>query len=210
MSTPDRNAMARGARYAEGLFDQEVDRLVAMSDEDFMTAMEKLAPQEPDFHGGSDVLARARKAALARSAVLRGEPRPPSGAVRRIAYAAGAAALAAALAGLLLERHAVMAWIHGSDRTIGPDEQQVRPAPPPAPVAPAPPQPTPEELALRQAAELRGRADAFCASKEWAACLVNLNRARTLDPAGDATPRIQAMRAVIAREGPKSPHWNGK
>jgi hypothetical protein len=211
MSSPDRNALARGARHAEALFDQEVDRLVAMSDEDFIAAMEDLAPQESEFNGGHDVLARARKVALSRGVSLRAEPGPRTGAARRFAYAVAAFAAAAGIAGLFVERHAVTAWIHGPEPAIQPDEpKDAPPAPTPAASASPPPSPAPQELALQQAVEYRRQADLFCADKEWAACLVDLNHAKLLDPAGDATPKIDAMRAVIAREGPKSPHWNGK
>ncbi|MGH7435518.1 MAG: hypothetical protein ACRENE_07570, partial [Polyangiaceae bacterium] len=99
------------------MFDEEVDRLVAMSDEDFVRAIEQLEPPAFDSEGGRDVLARVRRAARSREAPPGGERGRRGGTVRRIAYTAVAAAMAAMVVGLLVERQAVVLWLQGRDRT---------------------------------------------------------------------------------------------
>ncbi len=54
------------------------------------------------------------------------------------------------------------------------------------------------EAALKKAADLRERAFGACDQGYWAACEDALNAARTLDPAGEAAPRVVAARRSIA------------
>jgi outer membrane protein TolC len=62
------------------------------------------------------------------------------------------------------------------------------PMPAPEPVESAPPQ-------LVSAADLRRDAFGECQVHEWAACLADLDRARAIDPAGDAAPAVKDARA---------------
>jgi hypothetical protein len=78
--------------------------------------------------------------------------------------------------------------------------------PPPAP-APAPPNPTPAPEPppvdsvepvlvdpLVAAATFRQEAVAMCEAHHWGSCLADLDRARDLDPAGDAAPLVKKTR----------------
>jgi DNA-directed RNA polymerase specialized sigma24 family protein len=64
------------------------------------------------------------------------------------------------------------------------------PKPSPTVVAPSPP-PTPQA----QAEELRSRAAEACEAKQWEACLGDLDSASRLDPDGDDSATVQALRA---------------
>jgi DNA-directed RNA polymerase specialized sigma24 family protein len=82
-----------------------------------------------------------------------------------------------------------------------PREDQVASPPPPEPstsVQSAEPQGTQE--AQRRGAELRERAIEACKRAAFDACRRDLDDARTLDPAGEAAPRVQAARRAI-RDG---------
>ncbi len=57
------------------------------------------------------------------------------------------------------------------------------------------PEPKPED----RAQELRRLALERCDAKDWSACLDGLDRAKTLDPNGDAAPRVQEARAAAGR-----------
>jgi hypothetical protein len=177
-----------------------------MSDEDFARAVEDTAAPPRDTGGGRDVIARAKKAARAQVPRAAEVPRRKRMAAR-VTLAVAAAALAAGVAGLVVERRAIVAWVEGPARHVQPLPAGEPPIVPPAPSAAGP---TPEERMVEQAADHRREADAFCAARRWAACLVELNQARWRDPGGDDTPEIREMRALIAKEGPKDPCWNGK
>ena len=65
---------------------------------------------------------------------------------------------------------------------------------PPAPEAIGP---VPDESASANhaaAADLRRQALAACNAQRWIACQANLDRAKALDPDGDRTPEIKALR----------------
>jgi hypothetical protein len=49
------------------------------------------------------------------------------------------------------------------------------------------------ELVAR-AKETRERAYAYCDNQEWTMCVLTLDQARQLDPAGDYTPEVRAAR----------------
>ena len=61
----------------------------------------------------------------------------------------------------------------------------------PAPSEPTPPVPTPSQVAQEQ----RSQALRACDSQLWKECLEGLDHAATIDPAGDADPRVQHARA---------------
>ncbi len=59
----------------------------------------------------------------------------------------------------------------------------------------------PDTAALKEAADLRERAFGACDQGYWAACEDALNAARSLDPAGEAAPRVVAARRSIEAVG---------
>jgi RNA polymerase sigma factor (sigma-70 family) len=50
----------------------------------------------------------------------------------------------------------------------------------------------------RRAERMRDRARDACAKSEWRACVDGLDEARAIDPAGDAAPDVQSLRAAAA------------
>jgi DNA-directed RNA polymerase specialized sigma24 family protein len=68
-------------------------------------------------------------------------------------------------------------------------------APAPA-LAPTPAAPT----RLQQAQEFRDQAFRACADSRWLECLRDFNEAKDRDPAGDADPRVQAVRKKAGEE----------
>jgi hypothetical protein len=77
------------------------------------------------------------------------------------------------------------------------------PAPSPAPSTPRSPPPPPDPVAAR---DLRHQARWECDDQFFDTCLADLDRARALDPAGDETPEVEAMRAQAIHQilvGPK-------
>jgi hypothetical protein len=73
------------------------------------------------------------------------------------------------------------------------------PQPPELPPTPAPSSteaPVPDLVAAEQ---WRQRAVAACDAKRWTDCLVDLDKARALDPAGDETPRVKSLRDRASR-----------
>jgi hypothetical protein len=67
-------------------------------------------------------------------------------------------------------------------------------ASPPELVGSAPP----EVPAAERAAAIRREARSACDAHRWAACLEQLDDARTLDPAGDEAADIQALRLTAS------------
>jgi len=68
----------------------------------------------------------------------------------------------------------------------------------PAPVGSAPP----DAPAAERAAAFRREAREACDAHRWAACLDKLDDARSLDPAGDKAPDIQALRRTASEPPP--------
>ena len=65
-------------------------------------------------------------------------------------------------------------------------------------IEPAPPRPPPEVLAKQDADVLRRQAATECAAKAWSACVGDLQKAATLDPAGDQGA-VRRLRAKAGR-----------
>jgi len=74
----------------------------------------------------------------------------------------------------------------------------------PTPVLIAPP---PDDTPAGRAAAMRADARRACEARRWQTCLDDLDQARSLDPAGDEAPEVQALRRaagdVPAVPGPK-------
>jgi hypothetical protein len=83
------------------------------------------------------------------------------------------------------------------------------PAPsPPTPSAPAPPAPAVPDLVA--ATDLRTQAIAACDAKQWRECLTDLDKARAIDPDGDAAPLVETTRqraidGILKDKPPKPP-----
>jgi hypothetical protein len=77
----------------------------------------------------------------------------------------------------------------------------IRFATPPPPVG-SPPRDAP---AAERAAAFRHDARDACNAHRWATCLDKLNDARTLDPAGDEAPDIEALRKTASAPPPANP-----
>jgi DNA-directed RNA polymerase specialized sigma24 family protein len=65
-----------------------------------------------------------------------------------------------------------------------------------------PHEPAPQESPSREepALELRQAALAACVRSEWVDCIMKLDRAKEMDPAGDTAPEVQAARSAARRE----------
>ncbi len=110
----------------------------------------------------------------------------------------GLLAVLAALASVgLYRRDEIAAWLHPD--TIRPDDSSILP-----PAPPAPPRPDPRALALRE------QARKACAAYDSIGCEIALDEAKKLDPAGDDTPEVKAMREVIKNGDPRMPKGDGK
>jgi hypothetical protein len=182
MSASDKPDLARGARHAEALIDEEVDRVVAMSDADFERAMDSLPPPSR-VPSVDDLLARAQEKARAQQAPGRTAP----ARLRRSRWAIALAAAAVVALALAIEHRQVMAWLHGPDAPlIIPDPSRA---------------PTPHE----EAEALRAKATEACASQLWGRCITQLDTAKSLDPAGEATPQVQSLRAAISSHTQATP-----
>jgi hypothetical protein len=79
---------------------------------------------------------------------------------------------------------------HPPPVTLAPHRESRATASVPAPVGPQPPTPT----AASRAESLRRDAREACAKRSWQTCLDKLDEARTIDPAGDQVPAVQALR----------------
>jgi hypothetical protein len=91
---------------------------------------------------------------------------------------------------VLLAAALVVAVVVGLTLVLRDAPPSPTPRPGPAPSASAPPMP---ELVAR-AKETRERAYAYCDNQEWTMCVLTLDQARQLDPAGDYTPEVRAAR----------------
>jgi hypothetical protein len=121
------------------------------------------------------------------SASARGRRRRPRPVVLWLAAAATVTVGAAALVTALQPAPAP----HAPRAPTGPPS-----TPPPSPSVVPSPTAAPDLIA---AADLRRSAAAACEAAQWSACLAHLDQARTLDPAGDGDPSVQAIRAQATR-----------
>ncbi len=138
---------------------------------------------------GHRVAAIARALGVAESTVHRllSEGRKDVRAAwRKRAAALGLLGVLALFAVLAAERERIADWM--------------QPAPPMVPdITPPAPPVTPE----MRAAELRRRARGECAAELYMPCETHLDEAKALDPAGDTSPEVRAMRDAI--RGPVPP-----
>ena len=69
-------------------------------------------------------------------------------------------------------------------------------------IGPLPPdEKEPERIAptpADQAEALRAEADRACGAQSWGLCILKLEAAKKLDPAGELTARVQGLRTAIA------------
>ncbi len=186
MSTARKPDLALGARYAEAAFDEATDRLVAMSDADFERAMDAL-PGPARVPSLEEFLVRAKNKASVHAHEPHDKvaPRPAPRRQRpRMLFAA--AALGAVALTFAIEHHAITAWLAGPQAlapSIGPDPWR----PPSQPALQA------------QAKALRDQATKACADEFWDLCKSRLDEGATLDPAGEASPQVQSLRATIVQ-----------
>jgi hypothetical protein len=93
-----------------------------------------------------------------------------------------AAAAVLLLALLAWKRREVVAWWEGRPEPIEKDR----------------PVPERETAPAERAARVRHDAFAACNAQQWDTCAAELDWAKSLDPAGEALPRVVAARAAIA------------
>jgi hypothetical protein len=181
MTTPRKPTATETMRAIESMpeddeAEREMERVLALPPEQL--------DRELAEAGIDPAQSRARGEAIAREAARQaaeGRRQPP----RRLFSRTTSLLLAAALAALFTWTAAPMIarWVHPHE--IGPDN------------------PSPEwltqERARVQAKSLRAAARGDCAALRWTSCLKNLDDARTLDPAGDADPVVQADRRTAAQ-----------
>jgi hypothetical protein len=156
--------------------EREMHRIIALPPEqlDRELAEAGIDPAQSRARGEAIALKAARLAA-------EGKAQPP----RRLFSRGASLLLAAAMAALFTwtAGPTIARWVH--PREIGPDN------------------PTPEWLAQEharvQVLSLRAAAHDDCAASRWASCLQKLDDARTLDPAGDDDPAVQADRRAAAQ-----------
>ncbi|MGH7297111.1 MAG: hypothetical protein ACRELB_19390, partial [Polyangiaceae bacterium] len=127
----------------------------------------------------------------AKPPVAKAADSPARSAARRwLVYGPVAAAAAVAAVVGAMNAGAIVAALRGGPEAIGPDPNVL---PPPTRSAPEPPPPVSPAVALRH--------DALeaCAKKDWETCVVRLDRAKDLDPAGEDLPEVKAARAQLAK-----------
>jgi hypothetical protein len=145
----------------------EVDRIAALSDDALDAELRGL--------GDDPAAVRAKGAAIvARAGKVLADQRPA--APRRIVFQLSALAAAAALALVMADRQDALRNRSGDIRA---DDDK-------------PAGPSPQERALA----LRAKAELACANRRWSDCEDALDGAKNLDPAGEATPRVIALRAM--------------
>jgi hypothetical protein len=183
----------RGWRYAEKLLDEEDDeRLAKMTDEEVFAEIDKeVGPPRGDGPTADELLAkmeaRAAKLATAKAAAPAPAPGPtvaqaqavePERAQARVRplWRRPMVAIPSALALAAAVVFAVQAFTKSP--VIGPDTL------------------SPDEV---RAVALRNEALQACRADQWQQCLDDLDQARTLDPAGEATSQKE-LRA-IAEQG---------
>ncbi len=114
---------------------------------------------------------------------------------RRTPWLALAIAAGIAMATGMVARPAVVAWLAPKP-----------PAPAPTLPAPEPPSPSPEQIAV----DLRRNALTACADHDFAACEARLDRAKEMDPAGEADVHIREARDAIREAKTPPPEIGGK
>jgi hypothetical protein len=184
----------------ESSFDEELDRVMAMTPEQRRAELEGAGFDVEELHAEADAWHdRMKQEPGARV------PGTPAIAVTAVAQAAVPRAAErdrrrrpapvvlwlAAAATVTVAGGALYAALH---RTPGPTIVPLPPAPSsPEPVPPAVPD-------LVAAAELRHQAAAACEAQQWSACLAHLEEARAADPGGDDAPSVKALRDRATRE----------
>ncbi len=202
MSTPDDKppvtwkTIARVADDANAADAAERDALSAMSDADLdaRLATAGFAPGDAGKLVDDALATPAKPAGLVVVSGRVDRPRRPPRPSRLPIFALAVAALVLGL--LFWKRAAIVALLPPpADEPIGPDRE----GPPPGP--------TPGQL--EQAGFLRAKAAGSCADQRWFDCRDELDRAARLDPAGDTTPGVQALRRDIADSRPVAPAPTG-
>jgi hypothetical protein len=199
VSTPDDKppvtwkTISRVADDASAEGAAEVDALASMSDAeiDAQLAAAGFAPDDARKLVGDALAAPAKPAGPVRVSGGVDRPRRPPRASRWPVFAFAAAAVVLGL--LFWKRDDVVAFFSPRPEPIGPDRE--------GPVH----GPTPGQL--EQARFLRAQASGSCADQRWFDCRDELDRAAKLDPAGDTTPQVQALRTAIAdaKRAPPAP-----
>lgn len=182
MSADPKLDIARGWRSVMDLREAEADRLAELSDDDFERAMADL-PSPGHVPTIDEIVAQGRASshhhgravAPAQAAYVSVDRQGPS----LLVWALAAAFLLALGVGVA-ERRAVVAFF--------------KPAPEaPSPAPTAPPGPTPFE----RAEALRGDAREACNRGDWGSCSDELDKAKTIDPAGESTPGVRQLRQKV-------------
>jgi hypothetical protein len=178
----DRDAV-QGALYAMELADEEeLARVDALSAEAIARELEADGIRREDFPDVDALLRKGRADVPVVAMAAAGARQPTSWVVPLIAAALGAVA---AVVGIRSAPQSE-AWRHGPVKAPehAPPIETAPPAPPVSPAVPA-------------AAALRAEASRACNEHLWGACEQRLNDARILDPEGEDTDEVQAMRRQI-------------
>jgi hypothetical protein len=163
--------------------DDEVERVLALSDEDLDEELRKTGVHPGRVRQRGEDLGRRLEAERAARKATTGRPGPADPSRRRWVAWLAAAAMGAAVAGVLgMNAGAVVAWFRPAP-PIGPDDGGMVPRPP-----------SPRELAEA----LRWRARGECDRGDLGECQRDLDEAGRLEPAGEARPEVVEMRRVLA------------
>jgi hypothetical protein len=177
------------AQRLEGLSSEERDREVAAAGRDPAAERargEELAARLLGERAGVAVgvgveVEGSRSGSRSGSEVGRVVPLAPRRASRTLLWLIAAAVGLLAVV-LVLEHRELMAWHDKGPEKILPD--------------PSPPR---EVTAQERAEKLRDEAEVACQGALWGTCTYRLDDAANLDPAGEASPRVQGLRANILR-----------
>lgn len=176
--------------------DDEVERVLALSDEDLDEELRKTGVNVERVRQRGEDLGRRLEAERGERKATTGRPGPAAPSRRRSVAWLAAAAIAAAVAGVLaMNAGTVVAWFRPG-LPIGPDDGGMVPRPP-----------SPQE----RAEALRWRARGECDRGDLVECQRDLDEARGLEPAGETRPEVVEMRRVLAgpdedgRLKPKAP-----
>jgi hypothetical protein len=188
--------------------DAEMDRVAKLSDEEVDRELADAgfdpAAVAADAAALRSRLAKAEAAVAQEREAVASDLLPGSGQASRDARAVASlvdrrrgivrtVALLAAVFAFVLVPLILLPWLWGPRREVA---------------RPTPPEETASSTAIASATpSLRDEAEAFrrsaaneCAAGRWVDCMMSLDRAREMDPAGEATHEVQALRNA-ARDG---------
>jgi hypothetical protein len=189
----------------ESAFDEELDRVTAMTPEQRRAELEGAGFDLSELHAEADAWA----------ARMEQEPEAPAPEAPPVAVAAVAQVPVPRRPEREVRRRPapVLVWLAAAVAVTvagGALYAALHPTPGPtiAPLPPAPPTPAPIPSAvpdLVAAVELRRLAAAACDAQRWGECLVLLDQAAAVDPDGDDAPPVRSLRDRAILETQRKP-----